>query len=244
MNDDESAMPNKQVGQSQSEAYAAQTAYRDKTVAAQYEQRRFSNWRGRLGDWLDKRAFNLALKHLPRDGGIILDIPCGTGRVTAWIVEAGYKVVGADIAVEMIAVARDRPSFFEASLGYIQTDAVHLPFRSKTLSCVTAIRFWGHIPSATRVQVLRELARVSQGYVIADYCVFNPMINIRHRVDHWFRSKSMGFNQSWTWQSIPRHQLEREFQAADLKAVKWFAKLRFLSDAWIVLLAHEDRELE
>ncbi|MBN2390468.1 MAG: hypothetical protein JXR84_07090, partial [Anaerolineae bacterium] len=128
-------------------------------------------------------------------------------------------------------------------LGYVQADAAHLPFRSHMFACATAIRFLGHIPPATRVDMLRELARVSQGYIIVDYCVFNPIINIRRQLDYRIRGKKLGFDKDWTWQSIPKRQLEGEFQAANLKAVQWFAKMPFFSDAWMVLLATKDMEL-
>lgn len=231
-------MSNKQ--NTQSENYAARTAYRNEKIATQYDQKRFSSWRGRLGDWLDKQAFRSALSYLPQTGGMILDIPCGTGRASSWSVEIGQKVIGADVSAEMIAVARERLNSSYAPLGYVHADATHLPFRSKSLSCVTTIRFLGHIPPAIRSEILREMARVSQRYIIADYCISNPIINLRRRLDYWFRGKSWGFAQNWGWQSIPKYQLENEFQLAGLKAVKWFAKVRFLSDAWIILLERKD----
>lgn len=232
------------ANQAMIETYKARIAYRDKMVATHYDCRRFRSWRGRLGDWLDKRALKLALDHLPRDGGLILDVPCGTGRITSYVIEAGYKTIAADIAIEMIVVAQDRlTDSLVFPLHYVQADAVRLPFRSDAFMGATAIRFMGHVPSATRIQVLRELARVTQGYIIADYCVFNPLIDIRRRVEYLLRIRRLGFEQSWTWQSIPRHKLESEFQAANLQAVRWIAKARFLSDAWMVLLRRKGTEV-
>jgi 2-polyprenyl-3-methyl-5-hydroxy-6-metoxy-1,4-benzoquinol methylase len=224
------------------EIYAAQTGYRNETVATQYDQRRFAGWRGRLGDWLDKHALELAFAHVPQAGGTVLDVPCGTGRITVYLAESGYKVLGADISAEMMKVARHRSTDYNVPMGFVQTDAASLPFRNDSFMCATAIRFMGHIPSATRIQILRELARVSRGCIIADYCVSHPITDMRRRLERWLKTRQLGFTQSWTWQCIPKHALESEFQAAGLKAARWFAKARFLSDSWMVLLTYRDRE--
>jgi len=220
------------------ETYAAETAYRDEMIATQYDRRRFSSWRGRLGDWLDKRALQRALDHLPQEGSMILDVPCGTGRVTSYLIDNGYEVTAADISAEMIVVARGRlVDRFVRTRGYIQADAIRLPFCDAAFACTTAIRFMGHIPPSTRVQILRELARVSRGYVIADYCIYHPVVYMRRRIEHFLKTRRLGFDQDWIWQSIPKRQLEDEFRAAELQPVGWFAKMRPLSDAWVVLLA-------
>jgi ubiquinone/menaquinone biosynthesis C-methylase UbiE len=219
------------------ESYEAQTAYRDETVALEYDRLRFHSWRGRLGDWLDKRALTSALAHIPGDVATILDTPCGTGRITAQMAAAGYTVVGADISAEMVKVAHRR--FSDAGLSPLrsfQANAIRLPIRNNAFGCATAIRFMGHVPSASRVRVLRELARVSQGYIVADFCLYHPLVHMRRRIEIFLRIRRLGFAQSWDWQSIRREQLENEFQAAGLQAVRWFAKARFLSDAWMVLL--------
>jgi ubiquinone/menaquinone biosynthesis C-methylase UbiE len=225
------------------ESYEAQTAYRDETVAAEYDRLRFRSWRGRLGDWLDQRALTSALAHIPDDAGMILDAPCGTGRITARMAVVGYTVVGADISAEMIKVAHDR--FSDDGLPppmSFQADAVRLPIRNNAFACATAIRFMGHVPSASRIQVLRELARVSQGHIVADFCLYHPVVHLRRRIEVLLRTRRLGFSQSWDWQSFRREQLRNDFRAAGLQAVQWFAKARFLSDAWMVLLKPSERE--
>ena len=237
------AKPNHDACQSQLGTYKARTAYRNEAIAAEYDCRRFSSWRGRLGDRLDKRALSLALSHWSQDEGLILDIPCGTGRITSYMASTGYGVLASDISADMLTMTQGHlTDSAVAPLGYVQADAARLPFRSDTFLGATAIRFMGHIPAGTRIEILRELARVTRGYIVADYCVFSPIVHIRRRIEHLLKTRQLGFEQGWTWQSVPRHQLEREFRAADLEAVGWFAKMRFLSDAWMVLLASRNQE--
>jgi ubiquinone/menaquinone biosynthesis C-methylase UbiE len=223
-------------GQDEPENYQARVAYQNKGVATQYDQTRFKNLRGRVGDWFDKRAIKRALESC-RDCRMVLDVPCGTGRITTFLIEQGYGVTAADVSVEMMAVARSRFTKCQnAPWGYVQVDAAQLPFRNASFDCATAIRFMGHVPAPTRIQVLRELGRVSRGPIIIDYCIYHPMTHIRRRIEDLIRTRRLGFAQSWTWQSIPKAQLMSEFEAAGLQAVRWVAKIRLLSDAWIVLL--------
>ncbi|MCE5314899.1 MAG: methyltransferase domain-containing protein [Armatimonadota bacterium] len=50
------------------------------------------------------------IEHSPRT---VLDLACGTGNVSELMAEKGYKVVGADIAPDMIEVARSKNSDVE-----------------------------------------------------------------------------------------------------------------------------------
>lgn len=221
--------------------YEARDAYRDEAVASLYDVVRFKSIRGRVGNWLDKRAINLALDCLPQSEGLVLDIPCGTGRITSMIAEAGYTAIAADISLEMINVARDRfASSPVAFLDSVQVDAVRLPFSDRALVCATAIRFMGHIPPDVRIEILRELARVSNRYIIVDYSVSHLITNIRRWIENSLKTKNWGFKKNWSWQTIPKHQLDNEFCTAGLQAVRWFPKARFFSDASIVLLERKD----
>jgi SAM-dependent methyltransferase len=236
-------MSNRDIAGAVPESYEAKTAYRNEMVALEYDRLRFHSWRGRLGDWLDKRALTSALAHIPGDIGTILDAACGTGRITAQLAAAGYAVVGADISAEMIKVAHDR--FSDADLPPLrrfQADAIRLPIRRNAFGCATAIRFMGHLPSASRIQILRELARVSQGYIVADFCLYHPFVHMRRMIEVLLRTRRLGFARSWDWQLMRQEQLEDEFRAAGLQAVQWVAKARFLSDAWMVLLKPAELE--
>jgi len=223
------------------ENYEARSAYRDGTVASLYDNVRFKSLRGRIGNWLDRRALNLALACLPQSEGLILDVPCGTGRITSMIVAAGYTAIAADVSLEMINVARNRFANSPAApLGSVQTDAAYLPFPDGGVVCATAIRFMGHIPSDIRVEILRELARVSNKHVIVDFSVSHPFTNMRRWIESSLKTKNWGFKKNWHWQVISKHQLDEEFRAAGLQAVRWFPKARGFSDASIVLLERND----
>ena len=55
-------------------------------------------------------------------GGPVLDVACGTGRLTRAIAEAGIEVVGTDLSLPMLNHARQR-SQISASSGFTPTAA-------------------------------------------------------------------------------------------------------------------------
>lgn len=74
--------------------------------AEQYDRVRFS---GRAGNWGHRRQLDI-LKSLCDDwhGKNVLEIGCGTGRITEMLVRWGAKVTATDITAEMLDVARVR----------------------------------------------------------------------------------------------------------------------------------------
>lgn len=58
----------------------------------------------------------------------ILDLGCGTGSYTIALAEAGYDVVGVDLAAGMLAVARDKARQQGLTVPLIQANAVALCF--------------------------------------------------------------------------------------------------------------------
>jgi trans-aconitate 2-methyltransferase len=68
----------------------------------------------------------------PVQGERILDLGCGTGRLTSQIARAtdGGRVVGLDRSGAMIAVARDGSEGGGTAVSYLQGDGAALPFTS------------------------------------------------------------------------------------------------------------------
>jgi trans-aconitate 2-methyltransferase len=69
----------------------------------------------------------------PSAGQRILDVGCGTGRLTREIIRAagdgsGARVVGLDRSGSMLAVARADAAVSECPIGYVQADGAALPF--------------------------------------------------------------------------------------------------------------------
>ena len=78
----------------------------------------------------------------PSPGDMGLDICCGSGDLAQLLArEVGNKgqVIGLDFAAEQLAIARQRAKcqFPTLPLGWVQGDALNLPFESNTFDCAT-----------------------------------------------------------------------------------------------------------
>lgn len=96
-----------------------------------------------------------AMQLLPRQPDSILDIGCGTGRVTRQLSKKCDKVVGVDIAEGMVTFANQSPS---SNVHYIAADAEHLPFKDASFDQVfstMALQWCDDLPGA-----FREIERV------------------------------------------------------------------------------------
>ncbi len=79
---------------------------------------------------------NLALNA----GGRVLELGCGTGRVSLPLARAGVRIVGVDRSSAMLALAWERlhRGRLHRQLGLVQADIRHLPFPAATAAPKTA----------------------------------------------------------------------------------------------------------
>jgi SAM-dependent methyltransferase len=146
--------------------------------ATDYDRGRFSDPWGRLYRAREERALRRAFQYLPRHGRV-LDVACGTGRVTALLAGEGFgEVVGTDVSTAMMDVASRRLPGVE----FFQGDATRLPVDSGSFDAVTCIGLLMHLDASTRVAVLRELARISRGPVVVQYGCVGPFLRVASRI--------------------------------------------------------------
>ena len=130
-----------------------------------HEQQRYAAYNGfaRIFDryWSElfaddvRPAFQeVFLPHLP-SGGRILDLCCGSGRLSYWLVGCGFQVTGVDGSDEMIAIAREnvpqaefevadirdfqRPGSFDAVVSTFDS-LNHLPTSNDLLTVFRNVR--------------------------------------------------------------------------------------------------------
>jgi demethylmenaquinone methyltransferase/2-methoxy-6-polyprenyl-1,4-benzoquinol methylase len=90
-----------------------------------------------------------------RGGDAALDVACGTGDLAGRLAAAGARVIGIDLAPEMLAVARRR---YAGYVRWAAADIGALPFAAGTFDVVTAGYGLRNVPDLDAS--LRELARV------------------------------------------------------------------------------------
>ena len=186
--------------------------YQNPAVASTYDANRFTTVAGRYGHWKEVRALERALD---RTSGVqtALDVPCGTGRITRLLLNRGLKVAGVDISLAMIAEAKKNLQAFEGRVTFSEGDATKLLFPDDTFDLVTCVRLFGHVPSQTRIQMLRELRRVSRGWVIVNYFDLNPLI----RFKRWVKRDILKTYEGVVYPA-PQETMLRELEEAGLRA--------------------------
>jgi ubiquinone/menaquinone biosynthesis C-methylase UbiE len=154
--------------------YCRKHFYRDKSVAESYHEERFTHRRGIERDKALRIAVARALEFLPTIR-TVLDLPCGTGRFTSFFCDRGLKYFGADIAREMLDVlVRDHRSK-KITPMLVQSDGEMLAFKDNAFDCVVSIRLFQLIPQEVKVQVLKEMRRVSNQWLIVELMYVRSM---------------------------------------------------------------------
>jgi ubiquinone/menaquinone biosynthesis C-methylase UbiE len=163
------------------------TAYRSPARAAQYQAYHTRDWSwGRLSTIMERRCLERLLRPLMRTGDRVLDVPCGTGILASLLNHRGIQVVAADIAAEMMALARDAYAA-DTCRGYLQCDITSMPLATRSVDSVMTIGFMHRVPAAVRRAALAELFRICRRYAVISISLDTPAQRFKHRVLHLIR---------------------------------------------------------
>ncbi|MHA2283471.1 MAG: class I SAM-dependent methyltransferase [Promethearchaeota archaeon] len=210
--------------------YKAKKVYQDQLTAFEYDKRRF---RGLKGHLVDLREKNLIYKAIRLTGATppskILDIPCGTGRLSVFLAEKGFQVDGGDISEAMIEQANLKleNSFLKKQIKFNIADAESLPFSDSSFDIVVSLRFFGHLPPEIRKNILKEFARVTGSFLVVSYYHKN---SIQGLVRKRMRAKNEIY-----WHPVNLGQIDEELMASGLKRVARFFLSPGVSETTIVL---------
>jgi len=140
--------------------------YRDAESAETYDDRKFGSPAEARYNRATRRALDNVLRLL-QDGSYILDMPCGTGRWTEFVIRKRMNYVGGDISMEMMNVCLQKHETVRKAFDLVQLDATALPFLDKTFDAVLTFKFLSLLPEEIRLDVVREMRRVTRSYLIA-----------------------------------------------------------------------------
>ncbi|MEZ5962337.1 MAG: methyltransferase domain-containing protein [Planctomycetota bacterium] len=100
-------------------------------------------------------------------GDVVVDAPCGAGRLFPFLLARGHRVLGADRSAAML---RSAAASGDASL--VCADAARLPLADKSAAGVVVFRFLHHLDAAAARRVVEAAARVADRWIVVS--VFHP----------------------------------------------------------------------
>ncbi|QFU85875.1 class I SAM-dependent methyltransferase [Amycolatopsis sp. YIM 10] len=89
-------------------------------------------------------------------GGPVLDLGCGAGRDTEYLLGKGLVVISGDISERMLEMSRSRC----ATAGIVQLNLLDLPFRDAVFAGVWACASVLHVPRRDHRRSFSEMKRV------------------------------------------------------------------------------------
>jgi ubiquinone/menaquinone biosynthesis C-methylase UbiE len=219
-------------------AYEAKKAYQNDETAGEYDRKRFKHLRGKVGDYLDKRTLSKALGKIENNKSLrIIDFPCGTARISSYLIADGLKVAGADISWSMMHTGYSKVQDSNLFLGFTQCDASQICFQDNAFDCVVCIRFIGHIPKSSRQSMFLEFNRISR-FMVIEVSIKSDIVTIRKKIEHRMRRRH-SLPKRWDWEVFDLRTLEQEFKESNFRIHTLLPKLRFLSDSWYILLERD-----
>jgi ubiquinone/menaquinone biosynthesis C-methylase UbiE len=162
------------------------TAYQDIGEARRYDHDRFGSLSGRLFQLAEGYALRRIGRRLP-GGAVILDAPCGTGRLMPIFIRLGLVPIGGDISGAMLRVARERVAASHAQERFSLMDLIRIPLADESVDAVFSIRFLPHIAPAERVLMLQEFGRITRRWVVISLSFSSPLHRMRRRIRALFR---------------------------------------------------------
>jgi SAM-dependent methyltransferase len=208
--------------------YDARWGYRE-FDAERYERRRYGSFVRRLNLRMLERALARALVDVPANG-LVLDAPCGTGIMGGFLRRSGFRVLGADISRAMLEVAHKRTVADARAVGHVRADIEAPPFRAGSIDAVLSSRFMMHLPPDARPRVMRTMAGVTNGPLVATFChpyTLKSFVRAIRRMLGGSAKRSP---------RITRRQLADEAAAAGLRLERIVSVMPLLSEVWVVVL--------
>jgi len=134
--------------------------YFRKEIAQVYDKRRFGGESGRRVDLREKQCVKDLLKDV---NGKVLEVACGTGRITEFLLNEGFDVIGLDCSGEMLKIGKKK-----VNAQFFKSHASHIPMKENCFDAVVAIRFFHHYKNIQ--PFLTEIKRVLDpgGFLVCD----------------------------------------------------------------------------
>lgn len=89
----------------------------------------------------------------------IVDLACGTGSITEWLIKLGFNVTGVDISADMLTIAQNKLSGYEGRYSLVLSDIKNFEPVSKADAVVCCLDSINHLTSKKDVQSTFNLVK-------------------------------------------------------------------------------------
>lgn len=165
----------------------------DSTSAA----RKFLKCAGTRRDRWEKALVGRLLKAYARDS-VVLDMPCGAGRMIPFLQSFGFNVIAADSSPFMIQAAQDRVSEEGCPAGEVKfhvADVFETRLPDDTCDIVLCNRLFHHFAeSKDRRRALNELRRITRKTIILSFFCLSTWSGMVFYVKRFIRGKRITGN--------------------------------------------------
>ncbi len=155
--------------------------YKNEKVAKEYDAVRFSSLAGRVFNNWERSIIKRCFRDLPRET-VVLDLPCGTGRLADALLESGLRVHGADVSSEMLDVAKARLTAYGERFTTEVMDAFKQTGAKPRFEATLCARVLMHFPLETQIGFLRGVASNTRSTVVLNHCLNSPYQRFRRWV--------------------------------------------------------------
>jgi SAM-dependent methyltransferase len=180
-----------------------------------------------------ERELDLLAKVWPgRPAEVVLDAPCGAGRLLPFLRAREHKVVQMDRAFAMLQQARE----LRGDVPTAQAHALALPLADGAVDGVVMFRFLHHLQPSAQKLAVAEACRTARRFVVASF--FHPC-SVHHAVR---RARDLCARRAPTRYAVTLSRVERWFAQAGFELQSHVAELPFGKDLWIASFVRAQRQ--
>jgi len=204
-----------------------------KNEVADYEKKRYRGLDQRLVHSREQKILRKIFDRIEETSGLALDLPCGYGRFSSFLLDKGFGLINCDISLAMVERANESASKQSASItgGAVADAASGLPFKEAVFSLVFSMRFFHHVHSSQdRRKILDEYCRVTSGWAVISYYQSNAL----HKIQRSFRRKIK--KTPTRIKMISKQEFQEEAEGSGFEVVSVFPLFRGLHSQHITLL--------
>jgi len=136
--------------------------YFQSEIALSYDKDRLTDGFNLYKHYSETRSLAHLLQHNP---GSLIEVGCGTGRMTSELIERGFQILPIDPSPAMLSEFRKKPDLPNP----IRANGNALPFGSDVVEGAFSLRVIWHMPSIDLFEsMVKEMARISMDIVVLD----------------------------------------------------------------------------